>query len=373
MKNLINILIVDDSLIFRKIVQKCLNGEEDIQVIGSVRNGVKAIEFIKNQRPDLVTLDIEMPEMNGIDTLRAVQVLNAANENLPPIGVIMLSAFTKKGADITIKALENGAFDFITKPEGNDQHKNLSTLRRQLLAKIRYFTSRRIASRNRLAIPPLKPQEEIEAKMEKPKPKAPVSIITHTRFKAILIGVSTGGPRALMTLLPDLCQRIDIPVMIVQHMPPKFTESLAESLNAKTRFQVIEAKNNQTIEQRHVYIAPGGKHMLIRKKHSQISIQTNDNPPVHGCRPSVDILFQSAADVLGRDVIAVILTGMGTDGTEGLSSLKKHGVHVIAQDEASSVVWGMPGSAVRAGLVDDVQPLEKIPECIANVLTKVST
>jgi len=372
MKNLTTILIVDDSLIFRKIVQKCLEGEEDIQVVGSVRNGVKAIEFIKKQRPDLVTLDIEMPEMNGIQTLSAVQDINAASANKAPIGVIMLSAFTKKGADITIKALEAGAFDFITKPEGNDQHKNYSTLRRQLLAKIRYFTSRKIASQNKQFTPIItRPEEIIPEKKETKQTQEPVSQITKTRYKAILIGVSTGGPRALMTLIPDLCQRTNIPIMIVQHMPPKFTESLAESLNAKCRFHVIEAYNNQSIQKEHVYIAPGGKHMLTKQKGSEIIIHTNEDPPVHGCRPSVDILFQSASHVFGGDVVAVILTGMGTDGTEGLSYLKQRGVYVIAQDEASSVVWGMPGSAVKAGLVNDVQPLDKIAECIANVLKRV--
>jgi two-component system chemotaxis response regulator CheB len=369
MKNLTTILIVDDSLIFRKIVQKCLEGEDDIQVVGSVRNGLKAVEFIKNQRPDLVTLDIEMPEMNGIQTLSAIQEINAADENYAPIGVIMLSAFTKKGADITIKALEAGAFDFITKPEGNDQQKNYSTLRRQLLAKIRYFTSRRIASQNKQSSPVIIRTDETI--VEKEESKEPVLRITQTKYKAILIGVSTGGPRALMSLIPDLCQRTNIPVMIVQHMPPKFTESLAESLNAKCRFQVVEAYNNQPIQNEHVYIAPGGKHMLVKKKGTELIIYTNEDPPIHGCRPSVDVLFQSASHVYGRDVIAVILTGMGTDGTEGLSYLKQRGVYIIAQDEASSVVWGMPGSAVRAGLVNDVQPLDKIPECIANVLKRV--
>jgi len=368
MKNLTTILIVDDSLIFRKIVQKCLEGEDDIQVIGSVRNGLKAVEFIKSQRPDLVTLDIEMPEMNGIQTLSAIQEINTADETFAPIGVIMLSAFTKKGADITIKALEAGAFDFITKPEGNDQQKNYSTLRRQLLAKIRYFTSRRIASQNKQCPPVIIKEESVP---EKEETKEPVTLITQTKYKAILIGVSTGGPRALMSLIPDLCQRTNIPVMIVQHMPPKFTESLAESLNSKSRFQVVEAKNNQVIKNEHVYIAPGGKHMLVKKKGAELIIHTNEDPPIHGCRPSVDVLFQSASHVYGKDVIAVILTGMGTDGTEGLSYLKQRGVYVIAQDEASSVVWGMPGSAVRAGLANDIQPLDKIAECIANVLKRV--
>ncbi|MBF0451472.1 MAG: chemotaxis response regulator protein-glutamate methylesterase [Candidatus Magnetomorum sp.] len=366
MKNLTSILIVDDSLIFRKIVHKCLDGEDDIHVIGSVRNGVKAMEFIRSQRPDLVTLDLEMPEMNGLATLEAIQRVNTENEDLPVIGVIMLSAFTKKGADVTIKALEAGAFDFITKPEGNDQQKNFSTLRRQLLAKIRYFTSRRIASRNRHSIVPI-PQANCP---EKSKSTVPVPLVRTTKYKAILIGVSTGGPRALMTLIPELCQSIEIPILVVQHMPPKFTESLAESLNAKCRYQVIEASHNQSIQNQYVYIAPGGKHMLVRRKGAELVIHTNEDPPEHGCRPSVDVLFRSAEPIYGGDLVAVILTGMGTDGTNGLSYLKPSGAYVVAQDEASSVVWGMPGSAVRSGFVDDVQPLDKISDSIINVLSK---
>ncbi|KPA13948.1 response regulator receiver modulated CheB methylesterase [Candidatus Magnetomorum sp. HK-1] len=366
MKNLTTILIVDDSLIFRKIVQKCLDGEDDIQVIGSVRNGLKAMEFIQTQRPDLVTLDLEMPEMNGIQTLAAIQRFNSEHEDLPPIGVIMVSAFTKKGADVTIKALESGAFDFITKPEGNNQQKNFSTLRRQLLAKIRYFTSRRIASRNRGTLTPIRQEIRPVRKLN----TGTVPIIKQTRYKAILIGVSTGGPRALMTVIPELCQNIDLPILIVQHMPPKFTESLAESLNSKCRHQVIEAKNNQTVEKQHVYIAPGGKHMVICRKGAVLTIQTNEEAPEHGCRPSVDVLFRSAEPVLGGDIVAVILTGMGTDGTNGLAYLKQSGAYVVAQDEASSVVWGMPGSAVRSGFVDEVQPLDKIPECIVDILQK---
>jgi len=365
MKNLTTILIVDDSLIFRKIVQKCLDGEEDIKVIGSVRNGVKAMDFIRTRRPDLVTLDLEMPEMNGLATLEAIQRQNAEDDELPPIGVIMLSAFTKKGADVTIKALESGAFDFITKPEGNDQQKNFSTLRRQLLAKIRFFTSRRIASRNKQPVTSI-PQKVC---IEKPKPQMTVHQIKRTKYKAILIGVSTGGPRALMTLIPELCQHIDIPIFIVQHMPPKFTESLAESLNSKCRYDVIEARHDLVIQNRYVYIAPGGKHMIIRRKGTELVIYTNEDPPEHGCRPSVDVLFRSAEPIYSGDVMAVILTGMGTDGTNGLLELKRSGAYVIAQDEASSVVWGMPGSAVRSGFVDDVQPLDKIPECIVNVLS----
>jgi two-component system chemotaxis response regulator CheB len=366
MKNLTTILIVDDSLIFRKIVQKCLDGEDDIKVIGSVRNGVKAMEFIRTQRPDLATLDLEMPEMNGLATLEAIQRVNAEDQELPPIGVIMLSAFTKKGADVTIKALESGAFDFITKPEGNDQQKNFSTLRRQLLAKIRFFTSRRIALKNKQSIEPIYQKKKIP---EKTKSDAPIQMVKKTKYKAILIGVSTGGPRALMSVIPELCQHVDIPILIVQHMPPKFTESLAESLNSKCRYQVIEAHHNQSILNKYVYIAPGGKHMVIQRKGAELFIHNNEDPPEHGCRPSVDVLFRSAASVLGADIVAVILTGMGTDGTNGLSKLKSSGAYVIAQDEATSVVWGMPGSAVRSGFVDEVQPLDKIPESIVNVLS----
>jgi len=368
MDNITSILIVDDSRIFRSIVEQSLKNEDDIKVIGSVRNGVKAMEFIRLFRPDMVTLDMEMPDLDGLETLRAIREFNASTPDLPPIGVIMLSIFTRKGADVTIRALEEGAFDFIAKPDGKNPGENIESLRRQLTAKIRFFISRRIASRLRplaevLSQPVILPQFS-----EKNGKKSRPMIIS--RIRTVLMGVSTGGPKALMTILPAICERIDIPILIVQHMPPTFTASLAGSLNAKCAYTVTEAQHNGIVSPRCAYIAPGGKHMLVRRQGNEVITVINEQPPEHGCRPSVNVLFRSAVQVYGGDVIAVIMTGMGSDGTRGIAALKRAGAHTIAQDEATSVVWGMPGSAITAGYVDYVLPLQDIPGAVAEIVFK---
>jgi len=353
------ILIVDDSRIFRSAVQEGLSGEKDIEVIGSVWNGIKAIEFIESTPPDLVTLDVEMPDMDGLETLEAIQKINATQNPDNQIGVIMLSSYTRKGADITVKALQMGAFDFISKPEGKNLRENIRILCSQLIIKIRQYTSTHVTtSLNKPRIP------------KNLKTKLPRTIQDTSTIDVILIGVSTGGPRALAELLPPLCEKIDVPIFIVQHMPPTFTQSLAKSLNAKCRYEVLEGKHNEYVKDRHAYIAPGGKHMMLTEKQQKIRININDLPPEKGCRPSVNMLFRSGATVYGRNTIGVILTGMGSDGTEGASILKKKGAFILAQDEESSVVWGMPGSALASGKVDKVYPLSEIPGAITAMLQK---
>ncbi len=355
------ILIVDDSRVFRSIVQRSLASEDDIDVIGSVWNGVKAIEFIRSNPPDLVTLDVDMPDMDGITTLKVIQEINRSNSQSKPIGVIMLSSFTRKGADITIKALEMGAFDFITKPEGESIRENIEVLRRQLVVKIRHFVSKRITSG--LAKPPTRIL---------PLPEITPEISISSNIEAILIGVSTGGPRALADILPPLCNKVDVPIFIVQHMPPHFTQSLAKSLNNRCRYTVIEAKNNDIVRDRYVYIAPGGRHMLLKKDENAVMTYIDNQPPEKGCKPSVDRLFRSATPIYGKNVIAIILTGMGIDGTAGAESLKRAGAYVIAQDNETSVVWGMPGSVYASGNVDKVLPLNKIPHEVISMMLELS-
>ncbi len=357
------VLIVDDSRIFRNIVAESLADSKDIEVVGSVWNGRKAMEFIRANPPDLVTLDVEMPTMDGLETLSAIRVFNRhlrqADPTRRPIGVIMLSSLTVRGADITIEALEMGAFDFITKPQGQNLKANIESLKNQLLVKIRHFSRRNITPSI-----PQRPSLHVPRPVPTPAPPKPSSSVSAGRFRAVVIGVSTGGPRALAALLPPLCEQIEAPIFIVQHMPPKFTQSLAKSLDAKCRFTVIESRTEEIVRDQHVYIAPGGRHLLITRKNNQIYTIVNDQAPEQGYRPSVDVLFRSAAAAYGGASIAIILTGMGSDGAKGAGILKRAGALVIIQDKETSVVWGMPGSAHASGNFDHVLPLDKIPEAV---------
>ena len=350
------LLIVDDSRIFRSAIEESLASENDIEVIGSVWNGVKAIEFIQSNPPDLVTLDVEMPDMDGLDTLKAIQKINASNSVSKPIGVIMLSSHTQKGADTTVKALEMGAFDFIPKPEGKDLKENIEILRRQLVVKIRYFASKRL-------LDPAEPRIVVP-----PPPEITPELTVPSDIKAILISVSTGGPRALAEAMPPLCEKVDVPIFIVQHMPPTFTQSLAKSLNSKCRYTVMECRDSDIVKERHAYIAPGGRHMLLIKRHKTVRTVVGNQPPENGCKPSVDILFRSGATVFGKDIIAIVLTGMGVDGTKGSGILKRAGASVIVQDDKTSVVWGMPGSVKASGNADKVLPLNKIPYAVVAMM-----
>lgn len=350
----IKVLIVDDSRLFRSAVEEALGSAPDIVVVGSVFNGEKALEALAAAPPDIVTLDVEMPGMNGLDVLKRIQAFNDSRPTFPPVKVIMVSAFTRRGAQVTISALEQGAFDFVTKPSGPSPEANILTLRAELLDRIRACAAARRGG-GAISAPRV--------------PAIPVKTPSPTRrpARAIVIGASTGGPRALSTLMPALCPLVEMPILIVQHMPPDFTKSLAESLARQTRGNVIEASDGLELQNRTVYIAPGGRHLLVRGPGVMPRIGITDQPPENGCRPSADPLFRAAAALFGSEVLALILTGMGRDGTIGLGAIKRAGGYVIAQDEASSVVWGMPGSAVHAGVVDEVLPLEQIAKAAASV------
>lgn len=365
----VRVLVVDDSRMFRTAVAESLAGETSLQVVGMEANGVRAMEFLKqNPGVDVVTLDLEMPEMDGLATLKAIRELNATRQAEREIGVIMLSAHTTQGAQSTIAALSNGAFDFITKPNSGSPAESIAELKRQLPSRIRAFAARsrrraRMAAAAAAQPPAPAVQPAAQSAVTGARPLLPTRTGT---AQAILIGVSTGGPRALLTLLPRLTALVRLPIIVVQHMPPKFTASLAESLNKLCSHKVHEAVDQQPIEPGNTYIAPGGKHLIVRRLGpQQVVCGVNEQPPENGLRPNVDVMFRSAAQVWNGNVVAVILTGMGSDGTKGLGPLKRAGAPVIVQDEATSVVWGMPGAAVAAGLVDQVLPLDAIPEAVA--------
>jgi two-component system, chemotaxis family, protein-glutamate methylesterase/glutaminase len=342
----IRVLVVDDSAVFRRLVSSTLEDDPGIDVVGTASNGKIALQRIEQLNPDVVTLDVEMPEMDGIETLAALQKLKSK------VQVIMVSALTERGAAVTIDALSLGALDFITKPSGTgsiDASKAL--LRDSLVPKVKAFA----------------PQEKIDA----PKRQAPIIFKAPTvpqipiRRDVVLIGVSTGGPNALAELVPKLPANLGAGVLIVQHMPPIFTAQLAARLNSISPLSVKEAQGGEIVRPGEVLIAPGGKHMVVEAHGGDKVTRITEDPPENNCRPAVDPLFRSAAPLYGNKVLGVILTGMGKDGFVGVRILKEKNVFVIAQDEASCVVYGMPKFIVEDGLADKVLPLGEIADEIA--------
>ena len=347
------ILVVDDAVVFRRAISDALAGLADVEVAGTAVNGKMALARLHALQPDLMTLDVEMPEMNGIEVLEHMRA-----EKLET-GVIVLSALTVRGGELTIRALELGAFDFLTKPEGGTAERNTALLRAQLLPLIEAFKRRREVRARRQGATPRAVPPPATAVRPSSRPGPPI----------VLIGVSTGGPAALATLLPGLPAGLAAPVFVVQHMPPLFTRPLAESLARKCATPVKEASDGECARNGCVYLAPGGRQMkLTRGPTGEIVIRITDDPAENNCRPAVDYLFRSAALQFPGRAVAAILTGMGNDGTQGLRLLKRGGCRSIAQDEASCVVFGMPKEAIQAGVVDVVAPLDRIAAAIVKAV-----
>ncbi len=339
------VLIVDDSPTYRALIRRALTDEADIEVLGSARDGQQALESIAHFKPDILTLDLEMQVLDGLATLEQIKLRAQKEPAFAHVRVIVISAHTLDSADMTIRAFHLGAHEVVAKATGEDAEANFAHLKEQLLSKIHGLTF----SHEGVKIATISDHSKCTNK-----------------FSAILIGSSTGGPQALAKVLPGICEASSLPILLVQHMPPVFTRSLAQSLDRVCSHTVLEVDDELEIMPKTVYIAPGGRHMTVAKNTSGRPVtRLNDQPPENHCRPAVDVLFRSAAEVYGGDVLAIILTGMGSDGTKGLAPLKRKGACVIAQDQASSVVWGMPGSAVKAGLVDQVVPLSEIPSRLA--------
>lgn len=354
----LRVLIVDDSRIFRGVIEEALTSQQDVVVAGSVWSGEKAIEFLRQRPVDLVTLDIEMPGMGGLETLRAISTLGRDRQR--PTGVLLVSSFTRRGAAITIEGLAAGAFDFVTKPAGPDEATNAAQLREKLREKLIAFR----ANRGKCRLRALSALESRTSASAGPPLGVPPAISSASGYRALVIGASTGGPDALSRLLPDLAPGFPLPIFLVQHMPAGFTEYFAASLARRCGCPVFEAANEQAAVPGTIHVAPGGKHLVVRGQGSRAYTAHSDAPPENSCRPSADVLFRSAASAYGAGVLALILTGMGSDGTKGAAVLKRAGSHVVAQDEATSVVWGMPGSAVAAGVVDEVLPLDAMAAAV---------
>lgn len=344
------VLIVDDAVVVRRLVSDVISSDPELEVAGSAANGKIAIAKIPQVNPDVVTLDIEMPEMDGLQTLAAIR------KQYPLLPVIMFSTLTARGAQATIEALSLGANDYVTKPANVGKvTEAIQCLRDQLVPKIKLWY--RKGRPSEAAFPSTRngPPGQILAKLASPQFLPPVRPID-----VVAIGVSTGGPNALSTVLSALPAEFPIPILIVQHMPPVFTRFLAERLNSQCDIEVREATAGELVLPGHAYIAPGDYHMIVKQDSSGIRIATTQEPPENSCRPAVDVLFRSVATIYGSGSLAVILTGMGQDGLRGCERIREVGGQIVAQDEASSVVWGMPGFVVKSGLADQVLPLKEI-------------
>ena len=355
----LRILVVDDTVIYRKIVSDILAELPDVEVVGIAHNGKIAISKLASLKPDLLTLDIEMPEMNGI------QVLQHLRKEAPDTGAIMLSTLTQAGGDMTMKALELGAFDFIPKPEGNDLNENKKSIRDAIAPMIKAFARRKEIK----GILKNTPSYSGSTAPRRIRPAGKVSRGTkRAKSEIIAIGISTGGPNALAKMMPKIPANMNVPILIVQHMPPVFTQSLANSLNSKCPIEVREAVDGEPIQPNIALIAPGGKQMKIvagADGKSRI-VRITDDPPENSCKPSVDYLFRSVAHHYVGRATGVIMTGMGTDGNKSLKLLKNNGATIIAQDEISCVVYGMSKEPIEAGIADVIAPLDNI----ANEISK---
>jgi len=341
----VRLLIVDDSAVFRKLLSDLLASEPEIVVAGTAENGIQALAQIPEVKPDLVTLDVNMPEMDGLEALVEIRKLYA---KLP---VIMFSALTGDGAKVTLDALARGASDYVAKLSSDETSEGShERVRKELIRKIKSLCAEHTPQ------PPPRPAFTV------------ASVRPQPRIDVIAIGTSTGGPNALSELIPQFPADLAVPIVIVQHMPPLFTRLFAQRLNTLARLEVREGKEGQKLRRGQVWIAPGDYHMTVARKGTDFLLGLNRGPEENSCRPAVDVLFRSVAQSYGANVLAVVLTGMGVDGTQGAAAVRDAGGQVIVQDEESSAVWGMPGNVVAARLADRTFPLSGIaPEVLRRV------
>ncbi len=346
----IRVLIVDDSVVIRRLITRALSEDADLEIVGTAPNGSVALAKIPQVNPDVVTLDIEMPEMDGLETLRQIRKL------YPRLLVIMFSALTERGAAKTLEALSLGANDYVTKAANvGSLEKSLERLRGELAPRIRQFFNLKTPA------PVLEAQPVLV-------PNPPARRNWQSKKEIIAIGVSTGGPNALAEIFPLFPADLPCPIVIVQHMPPIFTRLLAQRLQSCSHIRVEEAGQGTPIEPGKAVVAAGGFHLVLKRSGTAIVAALDKSPPVNSCRPAVDVLFASVAAIYGSRALGVILTGMGQDGLSGVKQIKAKGAAVIAQDKATSVVWGMPGFVAQAGLADVVAPIDEIaPEILKRV------
>jgi len=354
----IRVLVVDDSTVIRKVLCDALSSDPAVEVAGTAADGRIALAKIGQLNPDLITLDVEMPNMSGLETIREIRKLR------PKLPIIMFSTLTERGASTTLDALALGASDYVTKPSNTGSLEvTLARIKQDLLPKIKALCTAR----------PVLPKAPA-ASLDKKVPPVPASFPRPAqRVDILAIGTSTGGPNALADLLPGIPRDFPIPIVIVQHMPPLFTRLLAERLDKQCAIRIHEGAPGRTLDPGHAWIAPGDHHMVVERRGTAVQLATNQDPPENSCRPAVDPLFRSVAKVFGPNVLAVVLTGMGSDGVLGAGHIREKGGHVFVQDEASSVVWGMPGQVTAAGQADATYPLASMAHEIVRAVNSRRT
>ena len=358
----VRVLLVDDSVTVRRLLAEALSADPDLDVVGTAANGVLALEQLERLHPDIIVLDLDMPVMDGHEFLTRMR------RRWPRLPVIVFSSFTAHGAEATLQALWNGASDYVMKPKSPDLGSALHQARAELVPRIKAFArpgSGAVHARQAAARAARRPAQPDPAQA---RPPAREIRLGATRASVIAIGASTGGPRALADVVGVLPADIGVPILVVQHMPAMFTRLLADGLGAHCEMPVCEAEHGMSLEAGTVWVAPGDHHLTVARDGAMPRLWLDRQPAENGCRPSVNPLFRSVAEAFGTGTLAVVLTGMGQDGLDGARSVRERGGQVVVQDEASSVVWGMPGSVARAGLADAVLPLEDIgPEIVARV------
>jgi two-component system chemotaxis response regulator CheB len=337
----IRILVVDDSVVIRKLLSDTLSEDRALEVVGTASDGRIALAKIAQLKPDLITLDIEMPVMNGLETLAALRKL------YPKLPVIMFSTLTDRGAAATLDALSLGASDYAAKPNTGSPVDSMERIRAELIPKIKALCGVAVPLKL-VALPQVRPAVKVRARR------------TNPRIEIVAIGTSTGGPNALAEVLPRIPNDFPVPIVVVQHMPPIFTRLLAERLASRSAISVEEGSAGVVLSPGHAWIAPGNFHMKVMRAGVNWRLDLNQAPQENSCRPAVDVLFRSVAVAYGENVLGVVMTGMGADGVLGAQNIRDAGGDVIIQDQASSVVWGMPGLVHASGLDDAAYPLEHL-------------
>jgi two-component system chemotaxis response regulator CheB len=348
----LRVAVVDDSALYRRMILNVLGKIPGIDVVGTATHGSEAVELVTRTRPDVITLDVEMPGMDGIEVLRRLKVLGL------PTRSIMVSSLTAAGAPATVAALMEGAFDFILKPAGVDSQASRTVILQELAEKIRAVRE----SMDAVLPAPTQPSAARPVPPPRPSPPPLAPPQASGRFDAIVIGTSTGGPQALRAVVPLLAAGLPVPVFVVQHIPPQFTTSLAERLDALSPMRVVVADDQMVVEPGCVYVAVGNRHLGVARRGEEVVCALDDGPRRRGCRPAVDHLLETAAVVYGRKLLVALLTGMGCDGLDGCRAVKAAGGIVLAQSAETCVVYGMPKAIQEAGLADEVVPLDRVAQ-----------